>query len=113
MRPLRDSPVLLPGLPLPDSRRTAHDFDVLLLSTSLTCSEHEPLWRMLQLRLAVDAVETPVVLPEYVGLVTKWPTLLSKLSRTVGVPDRGLIRLSSRAQSPSLPGSGGGLWVGL
>src|SRR3546814_16331111 len=43
MRPLRDSPVLLPGLPLPDSRRTAQDFDVLLLSTSLTCSEHEPL----------------------------------------------------------------------
>src|SRR3546814_7133434 len=79
MRPLRDSPVLLPGLPLPDSRRTAHDFGVLLLSTSLTCSEHGPLWRMLQLRLAVDAVETPVVLPEYVGLVTKWPTLLSKL----------------------------------
>src|SRR3546814_8349189 len=58
MRPLRDSPVLLPGLPLPDSRRTAHDFDVLLLSTSLTCSEHEPLWRMLQLRLAVDAVRS-------------------------------------------------------
>src|SRR3546814_15410741 len=85
MRPLRDSPVLLPGLPLPDSRRTAHDFDVLLLSTSLTCSEHEPLWRMLQLRLAVDAVETPVVLPEYVGLVTKWPTPLAKLS---GMVDR-------------------------
>src|SRR3546814_10716438 len=84
---------LLPGLPLTDSRRTAHGFDVRLLSTRLTCSEHEPLWRMLQLRLAVDAVETPVVLPEYVGLVTKWPTLLSKLSRMVVVPDVGLIRL--------------------
>src|SRR3546814_20204501 len=105
MRPLRDSPVLLPGLPLPDSRRTAQDFDVLLLSTSLTCSEHEPLWRMLQLRLAVDAVETSVVLPAYVGLVTKWPTLTSKPSRMVVVTAGGLILLEEAPTSSSLPRS--------
>src|SRR3546814_20168452 len=95
MRPLRDSPVLLPGLPLPDSRRTAQDFDVLLLSTSLTSPEHEPLWRMLPLPLAVDAVETPGVLPEYVGVVTKWPTLPQKLSRMVVVSGGGVVRLLS------------------
>src|SRR3546814_19554682 len=106
MRPLRDSPVLLPGLPLPDSRRTAQDFDVLLLSTSLTCSEHEPLWRMLQLRLAVDADETPVVLPEYVGLVTKWPPLLSKMSRMVVGTDVGFIRRYKRDQSHHFLGWG-------
>src|SRR3546814_15558180 len=113
MRPLRDSPVLLPGLPLPDSRRTAHDFDVLLLSTSLTCSEHEPLWRMLKLRLAADAVETPVSLPANVGMVTKWPTLLSKRSRAVAVPDVRSLRLSARDQSQDWHGAGCGVAVGV
>src|SRR5690606_28913915 len=93
IRPLRDSAVLLPGLPVPESSRTFHDAEDDALSTSRTCSEHEPPWRMLQLRLAVDEVEMPVVLPEYVGLVTKWPTLLSKLSRILVVPpEPGLIR---------------------
>src|SRR3546814_16270647 len=105
MRPLRDSPVLLPGLPLPDSRRTAHDFDVLLLSTILTCSEHEPLWLMLQLRLAVYAVEPPVVLPAYDGMVPKWAPPLSEMSGVVGVQEVGCGMGEDRDQTESCSGA--------
>src|SRR3546814_16249758 len=104
MRPLRDSPVLLPGLPLPDSRRTAHDFDVLLLSTSLTCSEHEPLWRMMQLRLEADAVETPVVLQGYDGVVTEGPRVTSELAWMGGVPVGGCIRAAGSGRNGKAEG---------
>src|SRR5690606_15935324 len=78
--------VLADGLPPPDSRRTAQDAEVLALSTSLTCSEQLPLRRIEQLRSAVEAVEMPVVLPEYAGEVLKWPTLPSNESRMRVVP---------------------------
>src|SRR5690606_27517612 len=37
IRPLRDSAVLLPGLPVPESSRTFHDAEDDALSTSRTC----------------------------------------------------------------------------
>ena len=66
------------------------------LSTRVTLSEHDPACRIVQLRWALDAVEMPVVLPEYAGLVLKRPTLDSNVSNTLAVPPPpppGLIRL--------------------